>query len=130
MSLVELAAEQFYAGVLDPDNFPNVEIVSFQPAGGDARAVYAHLKFDQQQGEFETVSRRTERMAVRVGRDESHEKGGIATATRGDILRRPDDAEGAVPFAYTGEVREQTSWSWVLVFERPVPTGLGKRMTR
>lgn len=130
MTLVSLAAELFYAGVLDADQFPNVEIVSFQPAGEDARSVYAHLSFDQQQSEQDTVSRRTERMRVRVGRDESHEKGGIESAVRGDMLRRANDPEWYPPFAFTGEITEQTNWSWVLMFERPVPTGLGKRQSR
>lgn len=129
MSFGVLGAEQFYAGVLDPDRFPNVEIVSFQPPGQDARAVYAHLKFDQQENQTERATR-TERLLVRVGRDEAHAKGGIASFLRGDILRRENESESWPPFAATGEISEQTSWSWVLVFERSVPTGLGKRMPR
>ncbi len=119
--------DNFYEVFLNDEHF--AEWITYHPAVGDERAVLALIEHEQRRHEDEVVVRDDERIVVTVGRDETHEKGGVELPKIGDgLMREVDDGWGK--FAFTGEVVNQTAHSWKLVFTRPKSRALGGRLHR
>lgn len=116
----------WYDVFLNPDH-PGVETVTFRRAGMPDRSVVGkraeHARNRQIAEPFE---RREETIALKFGRDESHEKGGIATIEIGDTILRAGDP---APYAFTGEVSDITPHSWTIRFARR-PADVAGRVNR
>lgn len=111
----EQRASAFYGLILDADAF--AEVVTLRQPGRSDRQLYAKQVENTSEllaQEFEAMNQ--EMLLVRVGRNEQHEKGGIADPQLGMSLLRTGDPQ---PFSYTGRIEKQTAHSWTLVFARP-----------
>ncbi|MGE3667684.1 MAG: hypothetical protein AB7G51_13810 [Steroidobacteraceae bacterium] len=117
MSLRELGKTNFYGHVLDVGKF--AETCTFYPAdGGEPRVIVAKINHERRGKSQPHVEGEEERLRVAVGRDAAHAKGGIATPVIGDALVREGETE-LVRYAWTGEIENQTSYSWTLIYTRP-----------
>lgn len=117
MSLRDVGKANFYAHVLDVGKF--AETCTFHPgAGGEPRTVVMKINHERRSRSQPHVEGEEERLRVAVGRDELHAKGGVAAPVMGDTLVREGETE-LVRYAWTGEIENQTSYSWTLVYTRP-----------
>lgn len=120
MSLRAQAAVNFYATVLNVEHF--AEWATFVPAGGPARALVAKIEVTDSLIVGGPGAEQVEELAVTVGRDESHVKGGIDRPQVGEQLVRADGRR----YGYTGRVLNQTPYSSQLQFARRVDDQVGR----
>lgn len=111
----------FYRTMLDSSAF--AEVVTVKEPNKDDRQVYGK----QVENEAEWIEEQyggddRELLLMRFGRNEAHEKGGIAAPKVGLSILRDGDS---VPFAYTGKTVRPTAHSWTLVFTRPRTAKVG-----
>jgi len=117
----------FYGEMLK--HFP--EPVTIQVDGAADRIVWGVVRrttAQLQNGIAEVVEMQTDRITFKCGRDEAHELGGIDFPAKPLRLIRASEKDPTLePYAWTGEVLEENPHSWLLEFERPRLTRLGKR---
>ncbi len=121
-SFPEIRKETFYRVVLNDQHW--AKPVTITEDGRPDRTILAVCRRTAADREEGLTDANVDSLAVTVGRDESHAKGGIAAARRGLKLMRPDETE---LYAFEGTVIEETEYSFVLQFSRPRLTTLGRR---
>lgn len=109
----------FYNVFLNTGEF--AETVTFYPArGGPSRRIVVIRSVTQRPEQGELVTYGEEQLRIRVGKDETHAKGGIAVpvsaGTKRDMIQRDDDTE-TERYAYTGEKKDFGVY-WELEFSR------------
>jgi len=115
---------------LNTDHF--AETVTLTPASGAAREITATVSEDVSSAPplADGGAEDLEVIWVKVCRNESIAKGGIANPAMGDSLTRAADDR---PFSYQGDMRHVTPHSWELRFARAKPhryDGPGSRSRR
>lgn len=121
-SFPEIRKETFYRVVLNEQHWARpVTITEDGKPDRTILAVCRRTAADREEGMTDTS---VDSLAVTVGRDEAHEKGGIAEPRRGLKLLRPNEADS---YGFEGTVIEETEYSLVLQFARPRLTTLGRR---
>ena len=121
-SFAEIRKETFYRVVLSEQHWARP--VTIREDGQPDRTILAVCRRTAADRQEELTDASVDALAVTAGRDEAHEKGGIAEARRGLKLVRPEETD---PYAFEGTVIEETFYSYVLQFSRPRLTTLGRR---
>jgi hypothetical protein len=121
-SFPEVRKETFYRVVLSEQRFARP--VAIREDGKPDRTILAVCRRTVADRQEHVTDTSMEMLAVTVGRDETHEKGGIAEARRGLKLVRDGETDA---YAFEGTVLEETEYSLVLQFARPKLTTLGRR---
>lgn len=127
MSFADIRAAAFYDTILAEGN-PGVEIVVVIE-NGVQRTVWCKRSSQDEATKLIPLpaplpaghgEQRKEKVFLRFGRNESHEKGGVANPRVGLAVIRGDDTER--PWAYTGDVDNASAHSHTLTFARPITT--------
>lgn len=120
MSFNNLRKTLFYANILNTEAF--AELVQLHEEGRPTREIVVKMTEVQDLQQQERHREKVETWKVAVGRDESHDKGGIETARLGMTIERATDARR---YAFTGKVLESSPYSLILEFSRRVPISAG-----
>ncbi len=124
MSLADDRKTNFYDEILG-DGHPQVEVVTF----GDGSTTWtATVKVTTDEapdtrGPVAEVEPETDRFLIRVGKDESHAKSGVAVPVVGLRVFRAGES---VPYAFTGRILAATAHSHTLEFTRDPSLIYGK----
>jgi hypothetical protein len=118
-------SDNFYTYFLGEEN-PGVEIVIVRDSRNAApRTVWC--KRSQDQADLAALmnplppgENKKEKVYLRFGKDESHDKGGIADPKIGLSVIRNGETDR--PWTYSGEIKSATAHSHTLTFTRPVAT--------
>jgi hypothetical protein len=129
MSFADARKANFYNVILNTAHF--AEVVTFRRHGQDDKQITVVCTPTQNERNDQSASyieEKVETLQVRVGRDETEAKGGIATPTIGDgILRAPGGILDPRIYSFQGRIEESTPHSWTLIFTRRVPELVGGR---
>jgi len=122
--------DQDFAGVALPDHLHYFgRTVTVLPPDGPPREVKAVIEEDEREIEREEfVESELERVWLTVRRDESHADGGVASPVAGLAFRHPDESADSTPFAYQGQRRNVTPYTWDLLFARDRPHSYGRSL--
>lgn len=110
---------------LNVDHF--AESCTYRPQAGPEQTVTASVRYVHEAdlaapaGELER-----EEIWVKVLKDETHARGGIAHPEIGDVLLRATDLPNE-PWTFQGRIDRETPHSWYLLFARNRPRRFGPR---
>jgi hypothetical protein len=118
MSLSELRQHVLENVFLTTDMF--AEEATYTPAGGAPQSLKAHVRYRKQTQTNDRTRDETEVIEVLVSRDPTNTAiGGIDRPQSGDRFTRPSERDpDCRPFSFTGEIVDETTLNWRLVFSR------------
>jgi len=128
LTFAECRRENAESGLLFGNLEHFAEQVTYRPAaGGPSRTVVASCTretLEERQGDL--LDREQERLWVHVCRSPQARRGGIDRPGLGDSLLRVQDPPDA-PWSFQGQIKDETEYSWGLLFGRNRPRRYGPR---